>query len=84
MEIPQLRPISVELIFPCLDEAPALSGLFAKVPDEYRVILVDNGSGDGSTEIAAALGANVIPSRKRVTGQRFTPASALPPPTSSP
>lgn len=68
MEMPQSCPMSVEVIFPCLDEAAALAALFAKVPDEYRVTLVDNGSADGSAEIAAALGANVVLEPKKGYG----------------
>ena len=56
---------SVDVILPCLDEARALPSLLAELPPSYRAIVVDNGSTDGSAEIAARLGATVV-----VAGQR--------------
>ena len=49
-----------DVVIPVLDEAAALPALLAAMPDGYRPIVVDNGSGDGSADIAAALGALVI------------------------
>lgn len=58
----------VDVIFPCLDEAVALPGVLARLPAGYRAILVDNGSTDGSGEIAAAHGAKVVHEPRRGYG----------------
>jgi glycosyltransferase involved in cell wall biosynthesis len=49
-----------DVVLPCLDEAAALPGLLARMPRGYRAIVADNGSTDGSPEIAAAHGALVV------------------------
>lgn len=48
------------LVLPCRDEAAALPALLAQVPGEFRVIVVDNGSRDGTAAVARALGAQVV------------------------
>lgn len=50
----------VDVVLPCLDEAAALPGVLGALPDGYRAIVVDNGSRDGSPEVAARLGATVV------------------------
>lgn len=50
----------VDVILPVLDEAAALPWVLGRMPEGYRPIVVDNGSGDGSAEIAAGLGAQVV------------------------
>ena len=50
----------LDLILPCLDEAAALPWVLARIPDGVRAIVVDNGSRDGSPELAAELGATVV------------------------
>ncbi|WP_424190419.1 glycosyltransferase family 2 protein [Actinokineospora sp. G85] len=50
----------VDVVLPCLDEALALPGVLAALPEGYRAIVVDNGSTDGSPEVAAAHGAKVV------------------------
>ena len=49
-----------DLVLPCRDEAPALSALLVEVPAGFRVIVVDNGSRDGTAEVARRLGAMVV------------------------
>jgi glycosyltransferase involved in cell wall biosynthesis len=49
-----------DLILPCKDEAPALSGLLPLVPARFAVIVVDNGSTDATAEVARRLGASVV------------------------
>jgi len=49
-----------EVILPVLDEAGAIPAVLAALPAGYRAIVVDNGSSDGSGELAARLGARVI------------------------
>lgn len=53
-------PVQVDVILPCLDEAQALPVVLAGLPAGYRAIVVDNGSVDGSAEVAASLGALVV------------------------
>ncbi len=49
-----------DLVLPCRDEARALPGVFRAVPDDFRVIVVDNRSVDGTGEVARSLGARVV------------------------
>lgn len=49
-----------ELILPCRDEAAALPSLLARVPAGLDVIVVDNGSRDGTARVAARRGARVV------------------------
>ncbi len=49
-----------DLVLPCRDEAPALAALLSRVPAEFSVVVVDNGSRDGTAEVAAGLGARVV------------------------
>ncbi|GAB3566069.1 glycosyltransferase family 2 protein [Amycolatopsis endophytica] len=50
----------VDVILPCLNESGALPGVLAALPSGSRAIVVDNGSTDGSAEVAAASGAKVV------------------------
>ena len=50
-----------DLILPCRDEGPALVALLPRIPDVFHVIVVDNGSTDDTAEVAARLGAQVVP-----------------------
>jgi glycosyltransferase involved in cell wall biosynthesis len=49
-----------DVVLPCLNEAPALPWVLARMPAGYRVIVADNGSTDGSADVARALGAEVV------------------------
>ena len=49
-----------DLILPCRDEAAALPTLLASIPDELGVIVVDNGSTDGTSQVARAMGVTVV------------------------
>ena len=49
-----------DLVLPCKDEAPALEALLPRIPAEFSVIVVDNGSRDGTATVAARLGATVV------------------------
>jgi len=55
----------VEVILPVLDEAQALPWVLGRMPAGYSAIVADNGSSDGSAELAEELGAKVVrePSR---------------------
>jgi glycosyltransferase involved in cell wall biosynthesis len=50
----------VDVILPVLDEATALPWVLGRMPAGCRPIVADNGSTDGSPEIAAQLGALVV------------------------
>lgn len=50
----------IDVVLPCLNEAGALPWLLTRMPAWYRPIVADNGSTDGSAEIAAAHGATVV------------------------
>ncbi len=52
--------LDCDLILPCRDEAAALTALLPRVPAGFGVIVVDNGSTDGTAEVAAGLGARVV------------------------
>ena len=50
----------IDIVLPCLDEAQALPWVLSRIPGNARAIVVDNGSSDGSAEIARAYGASVV------------------------
>lgn len=52
--------ISCDVVIPCRDEAAALPAVLAGLPDRWRAIVVDNGSSDGTAEVAERLGATVV------------------------
>ncbi|MCB5291939.1 glycosyltransferase family 2 protein [Arthrobacter sp. SO3] len=58
----------VDVVLPCLNERGALPWVLSRVPEGYRAIVVDNGSTDGSAELAASLGALVIHEGRRGFG----------------
>ncbi|HYN66358.1 MAG TPA: glycosyltransferase family 2 protein [Ornithinibacter sp.] len=52
--------LDCDLVIPCRDEAAALPGVLARVPVGMRVVVVDNGSTDGTADVAQTLGATVV------------------------
>jgi len=58
----------VDVILPCLDEARALPWVLSRLPAGYRAIVVDNGSSDGSADVARAFGATVVIEPRRGFG----------------
>ena len=64
LRTPSVNDMEIEaacdLVLPCQNEAGALPGLLAEVPAGFSVIVVDNGSDDGTAEVARAHGARVV------------------------
>jgi glycosyltransferase involved in cell wall biosynthesis len=58
----------VDVVLPVLDEAAALPWVLGRMPDGFRPLVVDNGSSDGSPELARQLGARVVIEPRRGFG----------------
>lgn len=56
------------MILPVLDEAEALPVVLAAFPAGFEPLVVDNGSTDGSAEVARRLGADVVSEPRRGFG----------------
>jgi len=63
----EIRPIELSILMPCLNEAETLAICIKKAQKALEdlnvngeVVIADNGSTDGSPEIAASLGARVV------------------------
>jgi glycosyltransferase involved in cell wall biosynthesis len=50
----------VTVVIPCRDEAGSLPGVLAAVPTGYQILVVDNGSTDGTAQVARDHGAHVV------------------------
>lgn len=68
IETPPSPPAPVDVVLPCLDEAGALPWVLERIPSGWRAIVVDNGSTDGSADIARGLGAHVVREPRRGFG----------------
>lgn len=55
-----MRHDVIDVILPCLDEAAALPWVLGRMPSWAHPIVADNGSTDGSPDIARSLGATVV------------------------
>lgn len=58
----------VDVVLPCLNEAPALPYVLSRLPPGFAAVVADNGSTDGSAQVAAAYGARVVPVPQRGFG----------------
>jgi hypothetical protein len=58
----------VDVVLPCLNEAGALPWVLSRIPPGWRALVVDNGSTDGSAELARGLGATVVREERRGFG----------------
>ncbi|MFE3857921.1 glycosyltransferase family 2 protein [Streptomyces griseorubiginosus] len=61
-------PEDVDVVLPCLNEAEALPWVLDRIPAGWRALVVDNGSTDGSADIARRLGATVVRETRRGFG----------------
>jgi glycosyltransferase involved in cell wall biosynthesis len=59
---------SVTVVLPALDEAAALPAALASFPPGIDLLVVDNGSSDGTAAVAAAAGARVVAEPRRGFG----------------
>lgn len=71
----EARPVEVSVVIPCLNEANSLALCIDKAINAFRqaglsgeVVIADNGSTDGSVELAERHGARVIPVAQRGYG----------------
>jgi dTDP-L-rhamnose 4-epimerase len=58
----------IDVILPVLDEVEALPTVLAAFPSGYEPLVVDNGSTDGSADVARQLGARVVVEPRRGFG----------------
>ncbi len=57
-----------DVILPALNEAAALPSLLRRLPEGYRAIVADNGSRDGTADVARAHGVVVVSEPRRGFG----------------
>jgi glycosyltransferase involved in cell wall biosynthesis len=57
-----------DVVLPVLDEREALPWVLSRMPPGYDAIVVDNGSTDGSADVARRLGARVVSEPRRGFG----------------
>jgi glycosyltransferase involved in cell wall biosynthesis len=60
--------IAATVVLPCLDEAQALPWVLGRIPPGVTALVADNGSSDGSAEVAAQHGATVLAVPRRGYG----------------
>jgi glycosyltransferase involved in cell wall biosynthesis len=58
----------VDVVLPALNEAAALPWVLGRMPPGHRAVVVDNGSTDGTAEIARSHGAEVVVEPQRGFG----------------
>ena len=61
-------PTQTIVVLPVLDEAAALPWVLSRLPSGYEPLVVDNGSTDGSGDVARRLGARVVVEPRRGFG----------------
>jgi glycosyltransferase involved in cell wall biosynthesis len=58
----------IDVVLPCLNEAAALPAVLSRLPVGYRAVVADNGSTDGSADLARGHGAEVVSVSQRGFG----------------
>jgi glycosyltransferase involved in cell wall biosynthesis len=58
----------IDVVLPVLDEREALPWVLERMPAGYRAVVADNGSTDGSADVARSLGAEVVVEPRRGFG----------------
>jgi glycosyltransferase involved in cell wall biosynthesis len=58
----------IEVVLPCLNEVEGLRWVLERMPSAISALVVDNGSGDGSVELAEAFGVRVVHASQRGYG----------------
>ena len=58
----------IEVILPVLDEARAIPAVLSEIPSGFAPLVVDNGSHDGSADVARQYGATVVHEARRGFG----------------
>lgn len=61
------RP-TIEVVLPCLNEVQGLAWVLERMPTGLSALVVDNGSDDGSPELAVSMGARVVRAEQRGYG----------------
>jgi hypothetical protein len=68
-------PVDVSFVIPCLNEAESIGHVINEIVDaygmgqlSYEIVVADNGSTDGSQQLAVALGARVVEVSRRGYG----------------
>lgn len=56
----RITGVTVDVVLPVLNEAAALPWVLGRLPSGYRAVVADNGSTDGSGDVAAEHGAVVV------------------------
>lgn len=60
--------VTVDVVLPVLDEVDALPWVLSRMPAGFRPVVADNGSTDGSGDVARSLGAEVVMEPQRGFG----------------
>ena len=66
--MPGVTTARICVVMPALNEADALPSALAGRPNDVRVVVVDNGSTDGTADVARRLGAEVVTEARRGFG----------------
>lgn len=64
----RVTPPRVDVVLPCLNEERALPTVLGSLPENFRAVVVDNGSTDASARVATELGATLVTEPRRGYG----------------